>query len=358
MSAKLPDGRQRGAIVRALGSWYDAHARDLPWRRSRDPYAIWVSEIMLQQTRVDTVIPYFERFLERFPDVVALATAPLEQVLQHWSGLGYYRRARQMHAAAGEIVERHGGDLPADVAALRQLTGVGRYTAGAVASIAFAIPAPLVDGNVIRVLSRLFGLEDDMRSTAAQALVWRHAEALVPKGRPGRFNQALMELGATVCTPRAPQCERCPLRRRCVARRDARQEQLPRLGKRAAPQARAMVAAVVHAPRGRVLLARRVLDGLYGGMWEPPMVSAQQARAALRDHGVPASAALRQRGTVVHVLSHRKLEVRVLGAALSRAARLPSEVPAPYETLAWCTPEQVPLSTLARKLLAQCPAST
>ena len=191
-------------IALRLGRWYDESARDLPWRRTRDPYAIWVSEVMLQQTRVETVVPYYERFVARWPDVSSLAQADVEEVLAMWSGLGYYRRARVMHRAAREVTERFGAEFPRDLDGLRALPGVGAYTAAAVASIAAGVRAPLVDGNVARVLSRLVGIDDDPKTAAGRARTWAEAERLVPADRPGRFNQALMELGATVCLPREP----------------------------------------------------------------------------------------------------------------------------------------------------------
>ena len=198
----------RGALL----GWYRRHKRDLPWRRTRDPYAIWLSETMLQQTRVETVIPYYERFLARFPSVQALAEAAPDEVSKLWSGLGYYSRARNLHAAARKVVDGYGGELPSDVAALQELPGIGRYTAGAVASIAFDRAAPIVDGNVARVLARLLDLRDDVSAPATQQRLWAEAEALARGPKPGDLNQSLMELGALICTPRAPKCLLCPLR--------------------------------------------------------------------------------------------------------------------------------------------------
>ena len=197
--------------VRApLLAWYDAHKRDLPWRRTRDPYAIWISEAMLQQTRVETVIPYWERFLETFPTVDALAAADIDEVYAVWTGLGYYSRARNLKHAAETIVGQHAGALPDTAEGLETLKGIGRYTAGAVASIAFDREAPLVDGNVIRVFARLLGIREDSASKAVVDRMWDEAARLVVGPRPGDLNQALMELGATVCTPRNPSCLICP----------------------------------------------------------------------------------------------------------------------------------------------------
>ena len=229
MGRSPPDsnGERARRTAEALGAWYDRAARDLPWRRTRDPWAILLSEVMLQQTRVDVVVPYWTRMLERFPAPRDMAEAPIDDVLSRWSGLGYYRRARNLWLCAREVVERFDGRLPDDVEGLRSLPGIGAYTAGAVASIAFDRQAPLVDGNVARVLARHAGIDDDPRSAVGQRRLWAEAAALVPAERPGRFNQALMELGATICTPRSPACAICPLERDCVARREGRVDELP-----------------------------------------------------------------------------------------------------------------------------------
>ena len=211
----------------ALLGWYDANKRAMPWRRTKDPYRIWLSEVMLQQTTVATVIGYFERFLERFPDVRALARADEAAVLRLWAGLGYYSRARNLHRAAKAVVEEHAGRFPRTLQGLRSLPGVGRYTAAAVASIAFGLPAELVDGNVIRVYARLFALRGDPRSPALQEKVWTLAAEHLDHGRPGDWNQALMELGATVCSPVGPECGRCPLSKSCLARKRGLQDSIP-----------------------------------------------------------------------------------------------------------------------------------
>ena len=217
------DGPAIAAIRRDLLSWYDRERRDLPWRRTQDPYRVWLSEIMLQQTRVETVIPYYERFLERFPTVSDLAEAPIDDVLARWSGLGYYRRARSLHEAAGQIVREHAGVFPEDSAEALALPGVGRYTAGAILSIAYGRPEPILDGNVIRILSRWLRLGPEI----PQSHLWTLAEDLVPEERPGDFNQAMMELGATVCTPRSPSCLLCPVQERCEARAEGTPERYP-----------------------------------------------------------------------------------------------------------------------------------
>jgi A/G-specific adenine glycosylase len=240
----------------------------MPWRETSDPYAIWVSEVMLQQTRVDTVRPYFERWMARFPTTRALAAADLDDVLLHWQGLGYYGRARNLHRAAAEVRERFGGEVPEDVANLRTLPGVGEYTAGAVASIAFGAPVPAVDGNVRRVLARLWGLEDP-----GAAELRRLAAAQVPADRPGDFNQGLMELGATICTPRSPDCPACPVAAACRARQAGMQELWPRARVRKPVPHEAVATAVLQRPNGTVLLVRRPEAGFLGGMWEFPSPS-------------------------------------------------------------------------------------
>ncbi len=304
------------AIAGALVRWFRRGHRDLPWRRTRDPYAVWVSEIMLQQTRVEVVVPYYERFLARFPAVDTLATAPLDEVLAQWAGLGYYRRARQLHAAAGSIVRDHAGRLPEPEDALRGLPGIGRYTAGAIRSIAFGLPAPIVDGNVARVLSRLFALAGGPGEAAWEKRLWGLATALVPAADPSAFNQGLMELGATVCTPRAPRCDACPLARFCQARGHGRPEAYP------PPKARARVErverwALVSTRRsdGALWLCRRADDGPNAGQWEFPLVAPRAA-------GPPAGA--RILGAIRHGILARDYRIRayaVPAATARQAAR-------------------------------------
>jgi A/G-specific adenine glycosylase len=256
--------------VNQLLRWAASHLRDLPWRgEPRDPYRVWISEIMLQQTQVMTVIPYFARFIERFPTVQALAAAPLDDVLKRWEGLGYYSRGRNLHRAAQTIVRESSGQLPDTVDALRQLPGIGRYTAGAIASLAFGRDAAALDGNVTRVLCRWYALRGDVRQPALEKKLWRLAESNVPHGKAGRWNEALMELGATVCTPRAPRCDECPLKKECQARAQEIQEQLPeRAAKKRTPHYNVTAAVIRH--RGRLLIAQRPLGGMLGGLWEFP----------------------------------------------------------------------------------------
>ncbi|WP_394849063.1 A/G-specific adenine glycosylase [Pendulispora brunnea] len=311
-------------LQRALLRWYDAEKRDLPWRGTKDPYSIWLSEVMLQQTRVDTVRPYYQRFMETYPTVFALAEAPLERVLGDWSGLGYYRRARMLHAGAQQIVRDFGGELPREVEALRSITGIGPYTAGAVASIAFDVRAPLVDGNVARVLARIFGVEEDVRGGAGRARIWQIAESILPQERAGDFNQALMELGATVCSPSSPRCGPCPVRGMCVAFASGEPERLPNMAPKAKPRPWKRAALVATLGADRVLLARRKRDLLFGGLWEPPTLDASNDRdegdgaRLLALAGVKAEVPVRA-GEITHVLSHRKMTVEVYRAELRSA---------------------------------------
>jgi len=255
--------------TKKLLSWYRENARDLPWRKTSDPYAIWVSEIMLQQTRVETVIPYYLRWLEEFPSPAALASASEDQVLKTWEGLGYYSRARNLHKAARIVMERHQGLLPDELDALLALPGIGRYTAGAILSIAFNCPAPILDGNLKRVFTRVFHITDPIQTSRTEKALWGIAEALLPASDPGNFNQALMELGALVCLPRKPLCARCPLGLVCKANELGVQEELPRR-KRKTPIPHLQVTAAVIPKEDQVLLAKRPPEGLLGGLWEFP----------------------------------------------------------------------------------------
>ena len=255
------------AIHERLLAWFDDHKRDLPWRRVRDPYGVWISEIMLQQTRVGTVAPYYRRWMERFPDVVTLADADQDDVLRLWSGLGYYARARNAHRSARMVRDSHRGVFPSTAAQLRSLPGVGPYTAAAVASIAFGEAAPAVDGNVRRVVARLFDLPDPSLAEARDRVA-----GLIDTARPGDFNEAMMELGATVCRPRSPSCGTCPLAAGCRARIAGTVAKRPARRRRGPLPVRAWGVLVAVSPGGRTLLVRRPPDGLLGGMWEFPGV--------------------------------------------------------------------------------------
>lgn len=325
-------------VFRYFGSelldWYKREKRDLPWRRNRDPYAIWVSEIMLQQTRVETVIPYYHRFMERFPTIGDLAAAPEEEVLKAWEGLGYYSRARNLQAAARQVMERYGGSVPNDKAAVSGLKGVGPYTAGAILSIAFNLPEPAVDGNVMRVLSRFFNLDGDIAKPSVRAELEKLARELIPEGEASGFNQALMELGALVCTPRSPGCLACPVMKRCAGRLAGRERELPVKTKAKAPKPVYRLAVLIESGSGepsgagRVLVRRRPDEGLLARMWELPHVeapnrsvwAASDAAAAWLE-GALAAEGLQVRpirciGEAEHVFTHLHWFVKVWSAEL------------------------------------------
>jgi A/G-specific adenine glycosylase len=295
-----------------LLAWYRRHKRALPWRATRDPYAIWISEAMLQQTRVETVIGYWSRFLERFPTARELAAAREEDVLAAWSGLGYYRRARALRAAARAIVARHGGEFPRDAGAVRELPGVGPYTAGAVLSIAFGAPEALVDGNVVRVLSRLRA--HDAEAAAATRWAWELARELVPAdGSAGDWNQALMELGATVCTPREPKCLTCPVAGACEARRKGLQAELPRARKRPEPIEVELASFVVES-RGKLLLEQRPAGGRMAGLWQLPTLQLSPERGTRlfpAELGLAIEAG-EELASLRHTITRHRIRVRLL----------------------------------------------
>jgi A/G-specific adenine glycosylase len=258
-----------------LVAWQRAHGRhDLPWQNTRDAYRIWLAEIMLQQTQVATVIPYYGRFLATFPDVRALALAPLDRVLEHWSGLGYYRRAHQLHATATAIVERHSGAFPRDALAIAALPGIGRSTAAAIAAFAFGARGAILDGNVRRVLARHRGIDGHPGAPQVDAKLWAVAESLLPERDIETYTQALMDLGATVCTRTSPQCDRCPVAIDCVARRDDRVASLPSpRPKKALPQRAVRVLLIERA--GAILLEKRPAAGIWAGLWSLPEIDVE-----------------------------------------------------------------------------------
>jgi A/G-specific adenine glycosylase len=336
----------------AVLAWYDRHRRDLPWRakpgETPDPYHVWLSEIMLQQTTVRGVIPYFARFLALFPSVEALAGAPGEAVMSAWAGLGYYSRARNLHACAKAVVARFGGRFPGDEAQLLALPGIGPYTAAAVAAIAFNRRAVVVDGNVERVITRLFAIEDPL--PAAKPTIRRRVESLTPISRPGDFAQAMMDLGATICTPRNPACGLCPLRQPCVARSQGTAPTFPRKAAKKAGALRRGAAFVARREDGAILLRTRPQKGLLGAMSEVP---GTRWAADFRPTEIAAAAPLparwrTQQGCVSHVFTHFPLEVTVL------TAHLPAATPAPAG-MRWTKPadfDQEALPTLMRKIIA------
>jgi A/G-specific adenine glycosylase len=328
-----PDARLIPApfVRRKLLAWYRQNQRDLPWRRTRDPYPIWLSEIMLQQTRAQAVIPYYHRFLEEFPTVQALAAAPEARVLTAWSGLGYYSRARNLRAAAQQIARV--GSFPRDYASIRELAGVGDYTAAAVASIAFELPHAVLDGNVLRVLARLLNDAGEITSTTTKTRLRTEAHRLLDRTRPGLFNQAIMELGATVCVPRAPKCGECPLARECRGHRMGTAAGLPvKLRKKEPVRIAAAVTIVTRG--GSVLLWQRGQgEGRMAGFWElpdPSQLPGLRHRKAL--------------GQFRHTITHHHYTFEVTTADVSR-------IPSDYRWVARSRLRSVPLSTVARKAL-------
>lgn len=265
----------RQAFQEHLVAWFDAHRRAMPWREAdahgrRDPYHVWVSEVMLQQTRVETVIPYFYRFTDAFPTVEALAAAAQDEVLKLWEGLGYYSRARNLHTAARKVVNEHAGRVPDTEEAIRKLPGVGPYTAAAVLSLAYDRPLAVLDGNVIRVLTRTFGIEADAKASATRRALQTLADTLLPQDHPGRFNEAMMELGATVCTPRSPACPRCPLNETCAAHAESDPERFPVTAPSKPVPHREIAVGLLFDEDGRVLVQQRPEDAMLGGLWEFP----------------------------------------------------------------------------------------
>ncbi len=314
----LSDG-QRRVIRRRLPAWYARCKRDLPWRRRQDDaYAQLLAEVMLQQTQAATVAAYYERFMARFPTVRDLAAAEPGEVLALWSGLGYYARGRNLHAAARRLVEGFGGIVPHTVEELMSLPGIGRYTAGAIASVAYDVRAPVLDGNVGRVLTRVLGIEEDPKAPAVRAGLWAAAEDLLPRTRCGDFNQALMELGATVCLPKSPQCLTCPIQPACGAFRDGRTDRIPACSRRARVVPTRMVVAAICRGDGALLFVQRPDKGLWGGLWELPSEPAgegedlDEARRRLADRlrsigrldATPV-------GKVTRLLTHRRITFAV-----------------------------------------------
>jgi len=273
------------AITKDLLAWYDAHRRILPWREEPTVYRVWISEVMLQQTRVDTVLPYFERFMNRFPTVEALAEAPLDDVLKLWSGLGYYSRARNLHKTATEISKR--GVFPKDIKGLRELSGVGEYMAGAIGSIALGLDVATVDGNIARVMARLHV------DAGSRRAMWSHAERLVPAGRAGDHNQALMDLGARICTPRSPSCVHCPISAHCLAFTTGNPERYPP-PKAKRPSPRVHLQACCYHKGGHVWMAKRGPEGLWAGLWEFPQLQKPENSEKIFETN--------------HLLTHRRIE--------------------------------------------------
>ncbi len=344
-------------IAAHLLAWYDQNARQLPWRSDISPYRTWVSEIMLQQTQVETVIPYFERFTRRFPDLASLAQASQAEVLQAWEGLGYYSRARNLHKCAQLLCAQYDCQLTADLDALQKLPGIGRYTAGAIASIAFGIPAPALDANIRRVLSRLLELREPVGSPAGEKILWDAAGHFLSRERPGDHNQALMELGALICKPKAPECPRCPLQSECLAYAHGSQSELPvRKPKPAVPHY-TVTAAVIQ--RGdQVLIAQRPQGGLLGGLWEfpggklentDPDLSACLRREIREELGAEISVG-EALGMYKHAYTHFRITLHAFACAL-----LPGQNAQESQKVRWVRPDELPGFAMGKvdRLIAQ-----
>lgn len=339
----------------AVIGWQKAHGRHaLPWQNTRDAYRIWLSEIMLQQTQVAAVLGYYARFLERFPTLHDLAGAPSEDVMAQWAGLGYYTRARNLHACAKRVVEEYGGVFPSDPAQLADLPGIGRSTAAAIAAFSSGARAAILDGNVKRVFARVFGIDAFPGEKKVEDALWRRAEALLPQEGIEAYTQGLMDLGATLCTRSSPDCQRCPLQQRCVAYATGRTAQLPvRKPKKTNPEKQAAMLVVIDA--GQVLLEQRADTGIWGGLLSLPEVDGHCVRGAL-DEGALTAAALvfgqveemQPLLPLVHVFTHYKLHIAPYRVALS--ARAPTPSGHVWRDLADI--EQAPLPAPVKKLLA------
>ncbi len=334
---------QSTKIQTLLLKWFRANARDLPWRKNRTPYAVWVSEIMLQQTQVATVIDYFNRFLKRFPTVEKLARAKQDSILKLWEGLGYYSRGRNLHKGAKLIVSDYNGQLPDTLDELQKIPGIGRYTAGAIASIAFNKPAPILDGNVIRVLCRLFRIKGNPKDTAVKNKLWELADMLVHTKHPGDFNEAMMELGAMVCTPSNPLCSSCPLMKTCEAFKHNEQESLPFKQKQARLPHYTIVVGVVYKD-GKILIDKRKQNALLGGLWEFPggkkrkdeSFKAAVTREVKEETGIHIKVGKRQ-CIVKHTYSHFKITLHAyLCDYKSGTAK-----PLGCDAVKWVTPKEL-----------------
>lgn len=341
-----------------LLAWYEVHKRDLPWRKTRDPYAIWISEAMLQQTQVATVVGYWERWLARFPTPTALADAPLDDVLKHWQGLGYYARARNLHKASQLIRDERGGEFPSTFDDVLALPGVGRYTAGAICSIALGLDVPLVDANVIRVLGRVFAIEGDPKSPKVQDALWEKAEALIPPGEAGAFNQAMMELGALVCGAK-PKCEICPLAEDCRALALGDPLAFPQLLPKKAFTQQTDVGAVIENAEGRILLTKRAPDGLWGGLWELPRVTLNDGESepdgAIRAAHEIVGLNVTTDGETLARVKHGVMQKKITLIALACDAPQPERAePLGCAAIEWVTMEDAlgyPLSSPQAKLI-------
>ncbi len=343
------------SFSQAVLTWYDKNARQLPWRSFPSPYRVWVSEIMLQQTRVETVLPYFERFITRFPSLEVLAAASQEEVLRLWEGLGYYSRAGNLHKAAQQMLLMHAGQIPSIVTELERLPGIGGYTAAAIASIAFGEPVAAVDGNIKRIYARVLALIEPYGSVRFEKVVGDHAQTVLPPDRPGDFNQALMDLGANVCLSRQPLCKACPVMEHCLGFQSSIQNELPvRIKKAPVPHYQVCVAVIQS--HGKILLCKRGSSGVLAGLWEFPGGKCEQKDNSLEDclvREVLEKTRLEispdgKIGVFKHAYTHFKITVHAWHAKL-----LPGQLPEVPENYCWVSPPDLadyPMGKVARKI--------
>lgn len=349
----MPNARWPKRLV----AWFHAHQRRMPWRDQPEPYRVWVSEVMLQQTQVDTVIPYFSRFIARFPDVRTLAAADLQQVLKLWEGLGYYSRARNLHAAATRVCEKFNATLPDTYEGLQELPGIGPYIAAAIASIAFGRPVPVVDGNVLRVFARFWGIEADIRDPRTRTTLFDRLTPMIAMCDPSAFNQAMMELGALICSPKSPKCGQCPLKADCMAAATGRTLELP-FKSRKAPVPHHEIAVGVVWRDGKVLIARRKENQMLGGLWEfpggkikPKEGAAEAVVRELREETGLAVRPLHKYCTVRHAYTHFKITLHAYACEAASGLAVARE----SDEVRWVTPTELqdyPFPTANRKVIA------
>lgn len=356
--AFTPDRRWLRKFQTRLRKWFAAHRRDLPWRATRDPYHVWVSEIMLQQTQVATVRDYFTRFIAAFPTVIKLADADEEQVLRLWEGLGYYRRARQLHAAAGVIRDQHAGRFPTTLDAIQALPGIGRYTAGAIVSIAYDEKAPILEANTLRLYARLLGYDQPLTTAASQRLLWQFAEAILPEKHPGDFNQTLMELGSLICTPKSPDCPACPVMDQCAAYAAGRQAEIPAPKRKLEFTAKRESALVVW--KGKKVLVRQCgPNERWAGLWDFPRTDTPLTPPAEADTLALAEWLTQQTGLTAEVVAqlttikHGVTRYRITLECFTlrhQSGRLATAGKEPWKWLAVDQLGELPLSTTGRKI--------
>lgn len=348
------------AFQQDLLAWYQEYKRDLPWRKDQDPYKVWVSEIMLQQTKVATVIPYFERFINKFPTLTDLANADEQEVLKQWEGLGYYSRARNLHQAVQEVRDEYGSKVPDQPEKIGKLRGIGPYTKGAILSIAFDQKQPAVDGNVMRVFSRWFELYQDIALPRTRVLMEQYAIEVIPEEKPGDFNQALMELGATICTPTSPSCLLCPVQHVCQANQEGVQEELPVKKKSKAPKVTDVLFLAIHA-KGEILLEKRPDTGLLASLWSLPTLeisSNQDVDELIQEYcqGFPSSFTIKgEIAKFEHIFSHRHWKIKVIEVGLSDR---PSLLANSYQFCSHQSLQQIAFANVYAKAIQQIEANT